>query len=322
MVDPRISVVIPYFNGSRYLEGALTMLAAQTLKPDEIIVVDDGSDSENRRIAERIVASFERVRLFRQQNAGPGPARNRGVSESSGQFIAFLDVDDDWVETKLEKQVAWFADRPGVDLVLTESDTVSEAGEIQVRSSLANLSIKQLIDKVLRGNLHSFTSSIMVKRRLFDQIGGFEEKLRFREDHLFLLRALIEGDVAVVPEALSRRRMHLDSMSGAGSNLDPTLSLVRAELFWGEAKAYVPGLPIKKLEANELVRLARKYIVLGERRKAVRTCIGAFLVQPSRPRHLAYIAAAVWSMMQPGRFDYWHTGFAQLRQSRRQSAMR
>jgi len=322
MVDARLSVIIPYYNGSKYLEGALTMLAAQTLKPGEIIVVDDGSDSGNRRAAEQIVARFKGARVFRQENAGPGPARNRGVSESSGQFIAFLDVDDDWAETKLEKQVAWFADHPGVDLVLTESDTVSEAGEIQFRSSLADLSTKQLIDKVLRGNLHSFTSSIMLRRTLFDQIGGFEERLRFREDHLFLLRALIEADVAVVPEALSRRRMHLDSMSGAGSNMDPKLSLIRAELFWREAKVYVPGLPIKKLQANELIRLARKYIVLGERWKAVQTCISAFLVQPSCPRHLAYIAAAAWSMLQPGRFDYWHTGFAQLRQTRRQCTAR
>lgn len=321
MRDPKISVVIPFYNGSKYLEGALVMLAAQTLKPDEIIVVDDGSDDENRQRAERIVAKFEEAKVFRQENAGPGPARNRGVSESSGQFIAFLDVDDDWAETKLEKQVAWFAGHPEVDLVLTETDTVSEAGEIQVSSSLADFSIEQLIHKVLRGNLHSFTSSIMVRRTLFDQIGGFEEKLRFREDHLFLLRAFIEADVAVVPEVLSRRRMHLDSMSGAGSNLDPRLSLIRAELFWAEAKAYVPDLSVKQLEANELIRLARKYIVLGERRKAVQTCIRAFLVQPSRPRHLAYIAAAVWSLVQPGRFDYWHTGFAQVRQNRRQGAM-
>lgn len=321
MRDPKISVVIPFYNGSKYLEGALVMLAAQTLKPDEIIVVDDGSDDENRQRAERIVAKFEKAKVFRQENAGPGPARNRGVSESSGQFIAFLDVDDDWAETKLEKQVAWFAGHPEVDLVLTETDTVSEAGEIQVSSSLADFSIEQLIHKVLRGNLHSFTSSIMVRRTLFDQIGGFEEKLRFREDHLFLLRAFIEADVAVVPEVLSRRRMHLDSMSGAGSNLDPRLSLIRAELFWAEAKAYVPDLSVKQLEANELIRLARKYIVLGERRKAVQTCIRAFLVQPSRPRHLAYIAAAVWSLVQPGRFDYWHTGFAQVRQNRRQGAM-
>lgn len=319
MANPRLSVVIPYYNGAKYLEGALTMLAAQTSKPDEIIVVDDGSDGENRLAAERIIAKFAQARLFSQNNAGPGPARNRGVAESSGQFIAFLDVDDDWAETKLAKQLAWFADHPEVDLVLTETDTVSEGGEIQYRSTLADLSTQQLIDKVLRGNLHSFTSSIMVRRALFDRIGGFEEKLRFREDHLFLLRAFMEANVAIVPEALSRRLMHLDSMSGAGSNLDPRLSLTRAELFWREAKAYVPGLPIKKLEANELIRLARKYIVLGERGKAVKACISAFLVQPSRPRHLAYIAAAAWSVVQPDRFDYWHTGFAQLRQNRRQA---
>lgn len=321
MADPRLSVVIPYYNGLKYLEGALKMLAAQTLEPDEIIVVDDGSDDENRLAAEIIVADFRNVSLLRQENAGPGPARNRGVSESSGQLIAFLDVDDDWAKTKLEKQVAWFADHPGVDLVLTETDTVSEAGEIQFRSSLADLSTKQLVDKVLRGSLHSFTSSIMVRRALFDQIGGFEDKLRFREDHLFLLRAFIEGDVAVVPEVLSRRQMHLDSMSGAGSNLDPKLSMIRAELFWREAKACVPDLPLKKLKANELIRLARKYIVLGEKRKAVKACVSAYLVQPSRPRHLAYIAAVVWSMLQPARFDYWHSGFAQLRRNRRQSAM-
>lgn len=316
MADPRICIVIPYYNGSNYLEGALSMLMAQTLRPDEIVIVDDGSDVENRRAAEQIIASFPLARLVSQQNAGPGAARNRGVSVSSGELVAFLDVDDDWAEAKLEKQVAWFKSHPEADLILTESDTVSETGAVEFSSSLAKSPTSALVKKVLGGNLHSFTSSIMVRRSWFDRIGGFEERLRFREDHLFLLRAFVEGNFAVVPEPLSRRRMHLDSMSGAGSNPNPRLSLIRAELFWREAKAFVPDLPIKALKAHELARLSRKYVVLGQPWRAIQSSINAFLAQPSRPRHLAYIAAALWSQIQPGRFDYWHTGFAGLRRQR------
>lgn len=313
MTGLNVSVVIPYYNGSSFLKEALDMVMRQSLPPTEIVIVDDGSDEENMKYAVEVSAKFPNVKLCRQSNGGPGVARNRGVSEGSGDLFAFLDVDDDWDENKLEKQVSFFNLYPETGIVLTECETISDVGEVEFRSNFFARSRSAIIESILRGRLHSFTSAVMVTRNFFDEVGGFEPALRFREDHLFLLRGFLLDKVSVIPEALSRRRMHLNSMSSAGTNLNPRLSLERAELFWREASAFMPNLPLNALRANEMIRLARKYIVLTETTKAIDASIRAFLLEPSHPRHLAYIFAAIWGRLQPGRFDKWHSGFAQIR---------
>ena len=108
-----VSVIIPTYNYGRFIAETIESALGQTLLPHEVIVVDDGSTDETAEV----VASFgERVRYIYQENAGVCAARNRGVAASSGDLIAFLDADDIWEPTKLEKQAAKFAD-PDVGLV-------------------------------------------------------------------------------------------------------------------------------------------------------------------------------------------------------------
>lgn len=110
-----VSVVIPLYNKAEYIRRALDSIAAQTLAPAEIIVVDDGSRDDSAAIVER----YERlpVRLIRQSNAGPGAARNRGISEASGALIAFLDADDEWLPEYLETGVRLLKENPQVALI-------------------------------------------------------------------------------------------------------------------------------------------------------------------------------------------------------------
>ena len=99
----KVSIVIPLYNKAPYIERALHSIRAQTLSDFEVIVVDDGSTDDGASI----VAAYSdpRVRLIRQSNAGPGPARNAGIAEAKGEFIAFLDADDEWLPTYLEENV-------------------------------------------------------------------------------------------------------------------------------------------------------------------------------------------------------------------------
>src|SRR5439155_16624014 len=113
MGKPLISCIIPVFNGEKYLAEALDSIRAQTYRPIEIIVVDDGSTDGTREL----VASYgDQVRYLWQPNSGPATDRNQGLSAASGEFVAFLDADDLWHPEKLERQMARFDARPDLDV--------------------------------------------------------------------------------------------------------------------------------------------------------------------------------------------------------------
>ncbi|MCI0380021.1 MAG: glycosyltransferase family 2 protein, partial [Gemmataceae bacterium] len=99
-----VSVIVPLYNKAKYVERALTSISAQTAHDLEILVVDDGSTDGGGDMAERFAEL--RLRLIRQDNAGPGAARNRGLAEARGEFVAFLDADDEWLPDYLEKNLA------------------------------------------------------------------------------------------------------------------------------------------------------------------------------------------------------------------------
>src|SRR5208283_2367398 len=102
MNDPLVSVVIPTYNCGRYICETVESALGQTYSPVEIIVVDDGSTDDTR---ERLTTYGDRVRYIYQQNTGPAVARNRGVQDAQGDWIAFLDADDLWLPYRLELQV-------------------------------------------------------------------------------------------------------------------------------------------------------------------------------------------------------------------------
>ncbi len=116
MNSPLISCIVPVFNGERYLREALDSIFAQTYRPLEILVADDGSTDRTPYIA---AAFGNRLRYLRQDNQGPAAARNLGIRAATGEFIAFLDADDVWHPEKLERQMARFQVRPELDYCVT-----------------------------------------------------------------------------------------------------------------------------------------------------------------------------------------------------------
>jgi cellulose synthase/poly-beta-1,6-N-acetylglucosamine synthase-like glycosyltransferase len=182
-----VSVVIPAYNAAATIAAAIESVLAQTRPPEEIIVVDDGSKDETSAVVERFGPI---VRLLRQANAGCGQARNTGAREARGTWLAFLDADDLWLPTKLERQMPETAD-PRIAVVVCRK--YSKDGQLLGR--------RFAFDDLWTRN-DAIVSSSLVRRSAFEQAGGFW-KLRACEDYHLWLRLTGGGwDMANVPEDL------------------------------------------------------------------------------------------------------------------------
>lgn len=202
-----VSVIIPSYNYGRFISEAIGSALSQTLTPAEIIVVDDGSVDDTADI----VAGFgDAVRYVRQENAGVCVARNRGVEESSGELIAFLDADDIWEPTKLEKQAELFERDPRTGLVhcgMREFD--NDTGRT-IALHTAGME-GEVADQLLlweNAAVNVSGSSIMVRRKAFDAVGGFDPRQKCGEDWDLCYRIARRYRVGFVQESLVNYRSH------------------------------------------------------------------------------------------------------------------
>jgi glycosyltransferase involved in cell wall biosynthesis len=225
-MSPTISCVIPAYNAERYIERSLTSVFEQSLPPDEIIVVDDGSTDAT---ADILAAYGPRLRVVHQANAGPAAARNAGIALASGPLICFQDADDEWHREKLAKQVALLAAHPGTGICITHLRNVwAEALDSQ-RDGLGE---------------HAFANdppgyvfqTSLIRRDVFERAGKLDEKLRRAEDIEWFARARDAGIVLeIVPEVLVYRHLHGQNVSDAGEQTasdrhDQLLEIIAARL--------------------------------------------------------------------------------------------
>jgi len=209
MKRPSVSVIIPTYNRSAYLVGAIESVLSQSYCDLEIIVVDDGSTDNTQDV---ISGYGDRVRYLFQENKGPSSARNLGISAAEGDLIAFLDSDDLWRRDKLEKQVELFEQNSNIGLVASGHDLVNERGELISNYSLKSTELKQLHKKQMLRNLFS-TPSVIVRKSCFQSVGVFNEKLYFAEDWDMWLRIINAYDSAFINAPLVTIRKHSESIT-------------------------------------------------------------------------------------------------------------
>ena len=193
---PKISCVVPVWNGETYLQTALDSIFAQSLPPDEVIVVDDGSTDGSAAVALRNAARG--VRLIRKARGGSATARNLGIAEATGDLIAFLDADDLWLETKLERQMAALAAEPAAGCCFTLIDSFVEPGS------------DACMPEVLNGDrVGRIASTFLGRRDAIGRIGPMDETMRIRAEVEWFARFDDAGiPIAIVHERLAHRRLH------------------------------------------------------------------------------------------------------------------
>jgi glycosyltransferase involved in cell wall biosynthesis len=207
-----ISVVIPAYNSAPFIAEAIESVLAQTVPPDEIIVVDDGSTDRTADVLQRFGS---RVQLLRQANKGPSIARNVGAAAARGAWLAFIDADDTWLPTKLQRQLE-IASSENVKMVYTDRFNVGNKGALpDVQSQVQRLYRGDVFLDLLQEGNHISLSSVLIDTELFRTLGGFADHIRSGEDWDLWIRLAERHRIGVVDEPLLRYRFHDTMSSGA-----------------------------------------------------------------------------------------------------------
>jgi glycosyltransferase involved in cell wall biosynthesis len=208
---PTVSAVITTYNYGRFLPAAIESVLAQTLPPDEIIVVDDGSTDDTREVVAPYIKRG--VRYVYKENDGGSSARNAGILASTCDLVAFLDADDRWVPHKLERQVAEMVRHPEVGLVSGGEWQVGEGGKHPYLVARPRLEAARVYSKMLVENFIGNTSLALVRRSVFDKVGMFDESVPLGHDWDMWLRIARAYPISVLGEPLIYYTRHTGSLS-------------------------------------------------------------------------------------------------------------
>jgi len=200
-----VSAVIPTYNRSRDVRIAVGTAVAQTYPASalEIIVVDDGSTDDTEVVLRREFG--DRLRYLKKPNGGVSSARNHGLAAARGDYLALLDSDDEWLPTHIEEQVAYLEARPDFGMVLTDVARMDEQRvdfEIFYRREFLPED-GHILKWVLR-NPALAPASAMLRRAVYEDVGGFDESLRTAEDLDFHLRIALGWKIGVLEKPLTR----------------------------------------------------------------------------------------------------------------------
>jgi len=247
--DPLVSAIIPVHNGRDYIRDAIESVLRQTYVPIECVVVDDGSTDDTVPIISRY---REDIVLVRTPNRGVASARNLGASHARGEFLAFLDADDVWLRHKIELQMSERCRDPSVGLIYSAYWIVNAdlSGHRLVRSPDEGSALRKSI--LMRPPGIQLSSTGVVPRGLFAEVGGFDERLTTSADLDLTLRVLRVARACGVDVPLSLYRRHAGQMSMNLDAMDRDMRVIFDKLF-GD-----PHLPsaIRRLRSRAEAQLA------------------------------------------------------------------
>jgi glycosyltransferase involved in cell wall biosynthesis len=278
---PEVSVVIPAYNAERTLGETLQSALSQTLDDLEVIVIDDGSTDSTADVAES--AGDQRVRVVRVTNGGVARARNRGIHEARGQFIALLDADDIWRPAKLERQVTLLRARPEVGVCFTAAVRI-DADRHPLEGSPAreyrDYCRALLLESVI---VSGSCSSGMIRRRLALDVGGFDPSFSQSADWDFWLRLSCMTAFAPIPETLVLYRTYPGNMSSDIALLERDTFAVLDKFFADPSAG--PYLSIRsRVYSNHWMICSGSYLHTGQLRASLRCLWRGIVAHPASIR--------------------------------------
>lgn len=206
---PIVSVIIPAYNGDRFIAEAIQSVLMQTFTDWDLVIVDDGSTDQTGAIARQYAAQYSnQIRYVTQENRGIAAARNRGVQETTGELVAFLDQDDVFLSTKLALQVAVLNERPHLGIVHSGWQTVDAQGQPIANVEPWNESLTLDVPQWLEWK-PIFLGAMLFRRSLLESVGGFRTQWQQTDDVDLVLRMVRQGCQAMwVPQVTVQYRQH------------------------------------------------------------------------------------------------------------------
>ncbi len=208
MRNTKITAIIPVYNGEKYISSTIESVLGQTYKNIEIIVVDDGSRDNS---FEKITPYLSKIKYIFQENAGVCNARNKGILNSEGELIAFLDQDDIWLSEKVEKQVDYLLRNNRAGFVHTDIKYINAYGEtIKPSGYWKNWKINGDVKNVKEIFMHytMLPSTMMMKRQLFDEVGLWDQAFPYCQGYNLCIRIALKYPLGFINEPLVLYRLH------------------------------------------------------------------------------------------------------------------
>jgi len=286
-----VSVIIPVYNGAEYVGGAVESALAQRGVSLEVIVVDDGSTDETPQILERFGSA---IRVIRGQHAGHVEARNQAARVAVGEWLAFLDADDELLPTKLQRQLAAAVDAA---MVYTDRENVGATAHIARHQSESQVLYEgSVFDHLILGNFIT-VSSVMLRKDWFLQLGGFDPDPYGCEDwDLWLRYAAAGGTVRAVCSPLTRYRWRRDAMSMKHEQMQRGRELVvRRALASPRGRLLNQSIAAQALAATW--ETAAAYAALARSPKAIGWYLRSIRCWPLTPRVYRQLAKCCLQMM-------------------------
>lgn len=277
-VEPLVSVIIPTYNRSEWVTEAVRSALDQTYRRIEIIVVDDGSTDNTRDVLSKYGAS---IKYIYQKRSERSRARNQGFRYSRGDYIAFLDSDDQWLPTKIEKQVEILNRKPDVGLVYTGVQFIDARGNPHTGQIAWDVPERESLyeDLMTHNTITGTTSSVMVRRTCLDKVGLFDELMNTCEDLDLYRRIARYYRFYKIDLPLVRFRIHTGSTQHDAAAMAKGWEITIKKIAEDTPAefAYYKNLAI----AKNLVQIAHLYAAGGQLHRFFSFCVRAVFHRPN-----------------------------------------
>lgn len=277
-----VSIIVPLYNASRFIDNVMGSIANQDYENYEILFIDDGSTDDSVQKIRNCNSS--RVKIFSKNNEGPAKARNFGIMQATGKFVAFHDADDAWHTSKLSKQVALFQMRPSLGLVFSNAHYVAmDSGKVLGESIPPGLDAKNITKALMTRGCFILTSSVIIRRDVLVAVGMFDDSLIFAEDWDLFFRISQHYEVDYIRQVLLEQRAHRGSITSDESKRHRRIQDERRVVEKMYAHAPLYGLTEKdkkKMLQKLLLFNAERCLFDGNRALAQKFLADAFLLNP------------------------------------------